>query len=189
MALPWLRLLDGVLGARDIIGVVRQRGAVEGPERGSLEAPLAGVVVGALREAFHRDSERLELERQRLDEERTRAERALQFELLRQAGGREVARLTLLTLVALVSLLGTLFLVTRVSDQATSARVALGIGGLLTLAALAAALSAHARVSRVLGTANASTRADDLLAAPDGRMAPWLLVSGLAASALGILAS
>lgn len=188
MALPWLRLIDGVLGARDILRVVRQRNAGETHTPASLEAPLAGVVVGALREAFNRDAERLELERQRLDDERTRAERALQFELLRQAGEREVVRLTLLTLVALVSLLGLLFLATRLGDRSGAVRAAVGSGGLLTLGALAAAISAHARVSRTLGTANTSTRVDDLLTAPDGRLAPWLLVSGLAAGALGILA-
>ena len=52
---------------------------------GGLEARLAGVVVAALKEAFDRDTQRLELEREQLDAERQRAERALRLELRRQA--------------------------------------------------------------------------------------------------------
>ena len=40
---------------------------------GALEARLAGVVVAALKEAFDRDSRRLELERDQLAAERLRA--------------------------------------------------------------------------------------------------------------------
>ena len=53
---------------------------------GGLEARMAGVVVAALKEAFDRDTRRLELERDQLDAERERAERALRLELQRQAG-------------------------------------------------------------------------------------------------------
>ena len=67
---------------------------------GGLEARMAGVVVAALKEAFDRDSRRLELEREQLAAERQRAERALQLELQRQAGDREIGRLRLLAGVA-----------------------------------------------------------------------------------------
>jgi len=55
---------------------------------GQIETRLAGVVVAALKEAFDRDHQRLELERQHMAEERARAERALRLELIRQAGDR-----------------------------------------------------------------------------------------------------
>jgi hypothetical protein len=48
------------------------------------------------------------LERQRLEEERERAERLLRLEWLRQSGEREIARLRVLAGVALASWLGTL---------------------------------------------------------------------------------
>src|SRR6185369_13257388 len=66
---------------------------------GGLEARMAGVVVAALKEAFDRDTRRLELEREQLAAERQRAER-LRLELHRQAGDREIGRLRLLAGVA-----------------------------------------------------------------------------------------
>ena len=80
---------------------------------GGLEARLAGVVVAALKEAFDRDTRRLELEREQLEAERERAERALRLELQRQAGDREIGRLRLLAGVAVASWLGTLFFSAR----------------------------------------------------------------------------
>ena len=77
---------------------------------GGLEARLAGVVVAALKEAFDRDTRRLELEREQLDAERERAERALRLELQRQAADREIGRLRLLAGVAVAGWLGTLLL-------------------------------------------------------------------------------
>ncbi len=55
MAVPWMRLLDGVLGARDVMRAARQR-SIDVDQTAALETPLIGVVVGALREAFTRDS-------------------------------------------------------------------------------------------------------------------------------------
>lgn len=189
MAVPWLRLIDGVLGARDVIRVVRNR-ALEAPAEPSasaLEAPLAGVVVSALREAFNRDSERLDLERRRLDDERARAADALRLEMLRQAGEREIGRLRLLAIVALASLLGSLFLVTRLVGGEVAARGALGLGWCCLLAALAAAFAAQAQVGRMLVGADARTPGSDITGTPGGNAAPWLIVGGLAAIALGVL--
>ena len=64
-------------------------------------------------------SERLELERQRIEDERRRAERALKLELLRQAGEREVSRLRRLGGAALASLFAALFLTTFFGAQST----------------------------------------------------------------------
>src|SRR5579884_79717 len=118
MAIPWLRLLDAAIGVSDVarrVGGTRA-GAVSPEEQlarspgalGHLEARLAGVVVAALKEAFDRDSRRLDLERQQLEAERQRAERALRLEMMRQAADREVGRLRLVAGVAIVSWLGTL---------------------------------------------------------------------------------
>ena len=165
---------------------VRQR-SIDADQTAALETPLIGVVVGALREAFSRDSERLDLERQRLDEERRRAERALKLELLRQAGEREVSRLRLLGGAALASLFGALFLATFFGAQAMAARGTAGVGALLLLGALAAAFAAHADVSRMLAAAHTQTDPGDLITSPAARALPWLLLAGLAAVAVGVL--
>ena len=181
-----MRLLDGVLGARDMMRAVRQN-TVDENQTAALETPLVGVVLGALREAFTRDSQRLDLERERLEEERRRAERALKLELLRQAGDREVSRLRLLGGAALASLFGALFLATFFAAQSTAARSVAGVGALLLLGALAAAFAAHADVSRALAAAHTQTAPGDLVVSPAAKALPWLLLAGLAAVAIGVL--
>ncbi|MGE3513167.1 MAG: hypothetical protein AB7N65_30270, partial [Vicinamibacterales bacterium] len=102
MPIPWLRVLDAVLSLGEVARRVNRPAstALANPaEAGTtanapaaIEARLAGVVVAALKEAFDRDHQRLQLEREHRDAERTRAERILRLELLRQTGDREVAR-------------------------------------------------------------------------------------------------
>src|SRR6266446_4145083 len=122
MAFPWLRVLDAVIGVTDIarsrrIGKLRDQGDSRQLEKGavgavgSLETRLAGVVVAALKEAFDRDTRRLDLEREQMDAERHRAERAMRIELLRQAGDREIGRLRLISGIAVASWIGTLFVI------------------------------------------------------------------------------
>ena len=113
MPVPWLSIVDTLIGITDI--AVRRRAPAPEPEHelrlddrsggplGGLEARLAGVVVAALKEAFDRDTRRLELERAELEAERERAERALRLELRRQAGDREIGRLRLLAGIAVAS--------------------------------------------------------------------------------------
>jgi hypothetical protein len=196
MAVPWLRVVNSVLGLTEIVREVRGRagdGAQQeqltpgGPALGALETRLAGVVVAALKEAFDRDHQRMELERSQIEAERQRAERALRLELLRQAGDREVARLRLLSAVAVASWLGTLFFATRLIGGATSARVLLGVGWLLLLAALAAAFSAQTQVGRALDRIDERADTTTLLSSGAGATAPWLIVAGLAVIALGVL--
>src|SRR5438034_10739902 len=118
MAVPWLRLFDMLIGVSDFARGGRGRPAADHESQqlapgsralGHLETRLAGVVVAALKEAFDRDSRRLELEREEIETERARAERTLRLELLRQAGEREIGRLRLIAASAVVSWLGTLF--------------------------------------------------------------------------------
>jgi hypothetical protein len=194
MPVPWLRVLNSVIGLTDMVRQVR--GRTDGGEQeqlagsrglGTLETRLAGVVVAALKEAFDRDHQRLELERQQIEAERQRAERALRLELLRQAGDREIGRLRLLAGVAMASWLGTLLFATRLIGGAPSARLSLGIGWLLLLAALAAAFSAQSTIGRLLGRMDEQADPAAILTSTAGAIAPWLIVSGLAVIAAGVL--
>jgi hypothetical protein len=191
---PWLRILDALIGVSTLARGTNPRGPED--ERltpgsralGHLETRLAGVVVAALKEAFDRDSRRLELEREQIEAERRQAERALKLELLRQAAEREIGRLRLVAGVAAASWLGTLFFSSRVIGGAFGARVALGGGWALLLAALALAFIAQTRVTDTLG------RFDDVFDRPavltpslPGALAPWLIVIGLAVIGLSVL--
>lgn len=197
MAVPWLRLIDTAIGVGDMVRRVRGRAtAVE--ERSAspamavlngIEAKLAGVVVAALKEAFDRDHQRLELERDQIEAERQRAERALRLELLRQAGDREIGRMRLIAAIALASWLGTLLLAPTLLAGA-GGRIALGSGWLLLLLALAAAMSEQSRLSRALARADDRTSFDAIATGGIGGVAaPWLVVAGLAAAAAGVLLS
>jgi hypothetical protein len=199
MPVPWLRLLKAAIGVSTVVRQVSGRSsrATDSPSlldraAGPLEARLAGVVVAALREAFDRDHTRMELEREQLEREHRRAERALRLELLRQAGERELGRLRMLAGVAAASWLGTLFFSAPLAGATDGARAALAVGWLLLLGALAAAFTGQSRVTRVLG--RAADRLDDEtppseVVAPGmpGAAAPWLIVAGLAVVALGVL--
>lgn len=188
MPVPWLRLIDGVLGATDLVRWVKGRSTVGEPGTlRHLETRLAGVVVAALKEAFARDHERLDIERQRIEDERRRAEVAMRLELLRQAGDREIGRLRLLAGVATVSLLGTLLLITRMAGASLSARVALGLGWVMLIAALGVAFRGQSRVARSLGRADELARVDEVTSPGAGAWAPWLIVAGLATIVLGVL--
>src|SRR6185312_3654082 len=165
MALPWLRILDVVIGATDLARSRKIRTLADEQQQeqqqqlaagpgggvgGIVEARLASVVVAALKEAFDRDTRRLELEREQAEAERARAERALRLELRRQAGDREIGRLRLLAGVAVVAWLGTLFFSARLMGGPVGARAALGFGWLLLLAAVAASFNAQSRVAAAL---------------------------------------
>src|SRR5437868_13804803 len=98
MAVPWLRILDTLIGVTDLARSRRMRSmasenetlqqADPGRAVGGLETRLAGVVVAALKEAVDRDTRRLELEREQLEAVSKRAARAQQCELLRQVSDR-----------------------------------------------------------------------------------------------------
>jgi len=189
MPVPWLRIIDGVLGATDLVRWVKGKPPEDALAGGTsrLEARLAGVVVSALKEAFDRDHQRLELERQRLEEERERAERLLRLEWQRQSGEREIARLRMLAAVALAAWLGSLFLVPRLTASGTSGRVMLGLAWLFLLTALAAAFSAQSRVAEELGRMDDRSTSSDVTQSAAGIAVPWLIVAGLATIAVSLL--
>ncbi len=197
MPVPWLRILDLVLGVTDLARGRTPRGEAVEPEQqlvagsralGHLEARLAGVVVAALKEAFERDTRRLELERQQMESERLRAERAMRLELIRQSGDREIGRLRLVAGIAIVSWIGTLFFSSRLIGAAIAARVMLGLGWALLLVAVAAAFAAQTTVARALARADGEQSPRD---ATDGGVgavvAPWLVVAGLALVGAAVL--
>jgi hypothetical protein len=186
MAFPWLRLLDAALGMSEIAR--RAAGTRETPPAppaagtgGPLEARLAGVVVAALKEAFDRDTRRLELERDQIEAERARAEQALRLELRRQAAERELGRLRLVAAIAVVSWLATLFFSRELLQGGIAARAAIGVGWILLLGALGAAFTAQATIAaRIAGDGDVSS-------GQAGAVAPWLIVAGLAVIGLAVL--
>jgi hypothetical protein len=201
MPVPWLRILDALIGVTDLARSRRIRTLSQGPadrqqliERGpasalsGVDARLAGVVVAALKEVFDRDRHRLELEREQIEADRARADRALQLELRRQAGDREISRLRLLAGVAVACWMGTLFWSARLIGGAVGARAALGGGWAFLLAAAAAAFSAQSAVGAALDRGD--DPADDREAPRAGvlgALAMWLIVIGLALVGLAVL--
>jgi hypothetical protein len=201
VALPWLRILDVVIGATDLARSRKirtltdeqqqqqQQQQLEAGARGGVggivEARLASVVVAALKEAFDRDTRRLELEREQANAERERAERALRLELRRQAGDREIGRLRLLAGVAVVAWLGTLFFSARLMGGPVGARAALGFGWMLLLAAVAASFSAQSRVAAALDVFTPDDRSTPSVAG--GALTVWLIVAGLALICVAVL--
>ena len=150
---------------------------------GQIEARLTNVVVAALKEAFDRDHARMELERAQLEEQRRRAEEAMRVELRRQAADREVGRLRLLAGTALLGWIASVvMLVTRVSSASTVSRMVVAAGWLMLLGALGAAFTAQGRVG---AAASDGTAALDNGSA--GAAALWLLLAGLALSAMSLL--
>lgn len=203
MAVPWLRILDVVIGVADVArrrktkALSRSGGDPESLESlgppvplHGLEARLAGVMVAALKEVFDRDNRRLELERSQAEAERERAERALRLELLRQRADREIGRLRLLAAVGVVGWLGTLSYASRMVE--TSSRVLFAGGWLVLLAAVATSFAAQGQVAsaveRAKGVADGAW--DDRDAAwstAPGSIALWLVVIGLTLVGLAIL--
>ena len=194
MPIPWLRIIDAVLGVTDLARSRTPAPPVDpdqqlqfdpgrGGPLGGLETRLAGVMVAALKEAFDRDTRRLELERATLEGERERAERALRLELRRQAGDREIGRLRLLAGIAVASWIGTLFFSARALGGGVGPRLAIGAAWLLLLVSFAAAFVGQSRVAESL----AHTEDRDLGSGTVGAVALWSIVGGLALVGLSVL--
>ena len=198
MPVPWLRLLDAFIGVTDLArsrrirqlapgGEESQQLDVSGRALGGLETRLAGVVVAALKEAFDRDTRRLELEREELEVERRRTERALQLELLRQAGDREIGRLRLIAGLAVAGWIASFFPAVRLVPFA--ARATLGAGWLLLLASVAASFAGQSAVGRALqrSAREATLAPEPVSAGAAGAAALWLVIAGLALVAAAVL--
>jgi hypothetical protein len=199
MPVPGLQLIDAALGIANFARGRKTEAPAAPPDQGmqpidaaartagGLEARMAGVVVAALKEAFDRDSRRLELEREQLAAERQRAERALKLELQRQAGDREIGRMRLLAGVAGLAWVATLFLATRLIGSGIAARVTLGGGWLLLLGAVAASFIAQSRVATALDALAAGDDRPAVHTSVAATLALLLLVAGLMLAGLAAL--
>jgi hypothetical protein len=142
---------------------------------GQIETRLTNVVVAALKEAFDRDHARLELERMQIEEERRRAEEALRLEVRRQAIDRELARLRLIAGAALIGWIASLA-VLFIHPSGIPSRIVLGLGWLLLLGALGAAFTVQGRIN-----------ADKTGSGDAGALPLWLMIAGLAATAVSLM--
>ena len=189
--LQWAAALDTVSTLAKMARRAGQ-GAVDGlagnppGTPGPVEAGLAGVVVAALKEAFDRDSVRMEMERSQLDAERRRAEELLRAELRRQAADRILAQLRLVAVIAvgtwaLSAVLGVLMPGMREGLP----RVLLGAGWVFALGALGSAFAAWQHVS--LHSADPASGGAAVLDHAAAMYAPWLLIAALALTGAGLL--
>jgi hypothetical protein len=190
MAAGWMRAFETVTTLiragsqlrRTVAGTDIQHSPGAGP-LGALETRLAGVVVAALKEAFDRDRARLDLERETIEAERARAERALQAELRRHAADRALTQLKLIAAFAGGMMLTSGILSAWVGGMRDGgAAVALGLGWTAGLAALGCVFAAWPRVSAIASSPAADAKAPGALSA-----APWLLLGSLALTAASLL--
>jgi hypothetical protein len=206
MTLPWMQIFDAAIGVIDLVRSRRIRSLTAqakqlGPQQ-LVDTGLADVVAATLREELERDRLRAQREREELEEaERQRAEFARKVALQREAGDREIGRLRLLTGVAVAGWLGTLLLGTLLETRLGTlhgsvtgghlfAKVLLGFGWALLLAAIAASFAAQGDVARRLvriagGDARAMKRG--VSSGLSGALALWLIVAGLALAGLAML--
>jgi hypothetical protein len=213
----WTRVFDTIGGLAELAGrVAGGRADARPPQAGTgsagpggaigplgqVEARLAGVLISALKEAFDRDSARLELERakqeaddRRREAEQRRLDEALKAELRRQAetarrqsADRALAQLRTVALLAVGAwALSAILAVLVPGMRADVPRLLLGLGWLLAIVTVGAAFVGMRRVS-----------AWSLEPAPDATpdvppstviadAVPWLLVTALAAIAAALL--
>lgn len=188
----WMKALNAVSGLIELSRQFRRPSAPDdalaaqprgaGP-LGALETRLTGVLVAALKEAFDRDSARLELERTHVEAERQRAEQALRAELRRQAADRSLAHLRLIALVGVGAWALSAVLAALVPGmRAVVPRVLLGVGWAASFSAIGCAFAAWRAVlaaSADLSGATAESRA--------AAIAQWLLLASLAFIAASLL--
>ncbi len=149
-----------------------------------LEARLAGVVVAALKEAFDRDKVRMDLERETIEAERARAERALQAELRRQAADRELVQLRMLAMFAGLLLLVSGVLAVWLPGMRTGLASAMLSGGwVLALAALGCVFAGWQQVTVWASAPEPPPAGSSTLV----KVAPWLMLGALAAVAASLL--
>jgi hypothetical protein len=195
MTLPWPQIFDAAIGVIDLVRSrrIRTMSAQQSPSAGGkADADMASVIAATVREELERDRLRLMRERAEAEEaERQRAELERKLELERQAGDREIGRLRLLAGVAAAGWLGTLLLVTLHGHaMGVGARVVLGFGWILLLAALAASFAGQANVANTLaaiarGEARATRRG--ISSGISGILTVWLIVAGFVFTSLALL--
>ena len=205
MANGWMRVLNTVGGLVELSSRFRRPAVGDdvvaggGRALGALETRLAGVLVAALKEAFDRDSARLELERSQVEAERRRAEQALHAELRRQAAERALAHLRLIAVIAVAAwALSAALAVWLPGMRGAAPRALLGIGWAASFAALGCAFAGWRSILMwsVPGAPESGSAAAAVTPIRDGgrepltaAAAPWLLVAALATIAASLLAA
>lgn len=213
----WARVLDTMSGLAELAGrmaggraeVPRERpGSTAAGSTGAIgalghvESRLTGVLVAALKEAFDRDSARLELERaqqeaeqRQREAEQRRLDEALKAELRRQADAarrqsadRALAQLRTVALLASGAWALSAVLAVLVPGMRTDApRIVLGLGWLLAIGAVGAAFDGVRRVSAWARQSASDAPLEGPPSTAAGDTAPWLLVAALAAIAVALL--
>ena len=180
----WIKILDTVGGLVQLGAGMRRPTELSAPASGAIEQRLAGVVVAALKEAFDRDRARMDLERETLEAERARAERALQAELRRQAADRALSQLRLLAVFGGVVLLVSAILAAWIGSMRSGAALALlSTGWLLVIASLGCVFAAWQEVTVWASQSEPPPAGSSRLAAA----APWLLLIAVALVAGSLL--
>jgi hypothetical protein len=196
MVLPWLRILDLALTMLEFARKTNRRSLGAGLDESDAGQMVIGPrsrgtggAVARLSDTFDREQlQRLKLEREQREAERRRADRLLKVELARQAGDREIGRLRLLAGTAIVSLLATLVVAGIGNVISIGARVALGIGWLCLLAAIAASFNGQSAVAAGLvefGDRQGEPQPPSAGAA--GAATLWLVLAGLVVMAVAVL--
>jgi hypothetical protein len=189
----WMRVLDTISGLVQLTGRVRraddpgalQTSAAGGP-LGQLETRLAGVVVAALKEAFDRDSTRLELERSQIEAERQRAEAALHAELRRQAADRALDQLRIIAVMAIgIWALSAALGVWLAGMREGLPRILLGLGWLFAIGTLGSAFAGSQRIS--IWSTDTRSGAITIPQPAAASFAPWLLLAALALTGASLL--
>jgi hypothetical protein len=179
----WMKVL-GTVSSLAQMGAQFRRPADLSQPGNSLEHRLAGVVVAALKEAFDRDRARMDLERDTIEAERARAERALQAELRRQAADRALTQLKLVSIFAGLVVLTSAVLAAWVGGmRAGSAAVLLALGWACALGSLGCVFAAWQQVSVWASAAEPPPAGSSPLAST----APWLLLASLVFTAASLL--
>lgn len=201
---PWLKVLDvvstlalgragksqdsapsdrGTLGPSGLSDP-RASGLSQQRPLGALETRLAGVVIGALKEAFDRDRVRMDLERTTLEGERARAERALAAELRRQAADRALSQLRLIAMFAGTALLVSGVLAAWIGGMRSGIAAALlTLGWALGVAALGCVFAAWQQVTVWASETDPPPAGSSTL----GVIAPWLLLGSFTFIAASLL--
>jgi hypothetical protein len=184
----WLRVIDTVSNLAEMAVRFRPRSPAEPGDAplvpgGRLETRLAGVVVAALKEAFDRDRQRMDVEREHIEAERRRAEQALQAEIRRQAVDRLIGQLRLITLIAIGLWMMSAVLAAWLDGmRAGLPRVVLGTGWAFAFASVGCAFAGWQRAAA--STTNGREMEESAAAAA----APWLLLCAFVLVAGSLLA-
>jgi hypothetical protein len=180
----WMKILDTVSTLAQVGAQFRRPTDLAQGGAGSLEHRLAGVVVAALKEAFDRDRARMDLERETLEAERSRAERALAAELRRQAADRALNQLKLIAVFAGLVLLVSAILAAWLGGMRSGiAAVFLGGGWALALATLGCMFAGWQEVTVWASAPDPPPAGTSRFA----NIAPWLLLASLTFVAASLL--